>query len=102
MRATTCAMPDDHPQRTSDPGGPGIGTTFALGAALPLLLAVLIRATSGVRGRRRFLLPSLALLGGLAARPAVPGVGRCLAGNPLGALAMAATAAVGALFGTVA
>jgi vacuolar iron transporter family protein len=77
--------------------------SFAVGAALPLLVAfmaaehnliVLVAVTS---------LPFLALLGALAARAG----GARIATGALrvtfwGALAMAATAAVGALFGTVA
>ena len=77
--------------------------TFAVGAALPLLLTWFSVA--------RFLVPTvaggslvfLALLGGLAARTGganvAIGAGRV---TLWGALAMAATAGVGALFGTVA
>jgi VIT1/CCC1 family predicted Fe2+/Mn2+ transporter len=78
-------------------------TTFAVGAALPLFLTWFSVA--------RFLVPTvaggslvfLALLGGLAARTGganvAIGAGRV---TLWGALAMAATAGVGALFGTVA
>lgn len=77
--------------------------TFALGASLPLLiayfssLAILPVVVSGGS------LASLALLGGLAARVGGASIWRG-AGRVIfwGALAMAATAAVGNLFGTVA
>jgi len=76
--------------------------TFAMGAALPLLVAVL--------GPERFLIPGvaasslvfLAFMGALAAQ--VGGSGRMLGATRVtfwGALAMAATAGIGYLFGTV-
>ena len=76
--------------------------TFAVGAALPLLLAALsprdVLASIVVAGS----LPSLALLGGLAARAGGARVWVGVSRVTLwGALAMAATAGVGSLFGTV-
>ena len=76
--------------------------TFALGAALPLLVAVL--------GPERFVIPGvaasslvfLAFMGALAAQ--VGGSGRMLGAARVtfwGALAMAVTAGIGYLFGTV-
>jgi VIT1/CCC1 family predicted Fe2+/Mn2+ transporter len=77
--------------------------TFAVGAALPLLLAALGPSAFLIPGVAGGSLAFLALLGGLAARVGganvAVGAGRVIL---WGALAMAATAAVGALFGTVA
>jgi VIT1/CCC1 family predicted Fe2+/Mn2+ transporter len=77
--------------------------TFAIGAALPLLIVYmtpLARLVPMVAGTS---LAFLGLLGGLAARaggaPTLAGAARVVF---WGALAMALTAAVGALFGTVA
>lgn len=77
--------------------------SFAVGAAMPLLVAAIVpeaRLTYFVAGTSLFF---LALLGGLAAHVGgagiVPGAIRV---TFWGALAMATTAGVGALFGTVA
>ena len=78
-------------------------STFAVGAALPLVLMWLSPTTWIVPSVSGGSLVFLALLGGLAARAGgasvAIGAGRV---TLWGALAMAATAAVGALFGTVA
>ena len=78
-------------------------STFAVGAALPLLLTWLSPAAFVVPLVTGGSLIFLALLGGLAARAGgasvAIGAGRVVL---WGALAMAATAAVGALFGTIA
>ena len=78
-------------------------SSFAVGAAMPLLVAavapaaVLIPLVSGTS------LVFLALLGGLAARAGGAGViVGAIRVTFWGALAMAVTAAVGSLFGTVA
>jgi len=77
--------------------------TFAVGAALPLLVAYLSPAAALVYAVAGASLLSLALLGSLAART---GGAPLLAGTVRvtlwGALAMGLTAGVGALFGTVA
>jgi VIT1/CCC1 family predicted Fe2+/Mn2+ transporter len=77
-------------------------TTFAVGAALPLLVAVVAPATSLVLLVAGTSLLFLALLGALAAHT---GGARVLIGTVRvtfwGALAMAITAGIGALFGTV-
>jgi len=77
-------------------------TTFAVGAALPLLMALLSSSTSIIPIVAGGSLLCLALLGGLAARAGganiVIGAGRVIF---WGALAMAATAGVGAIIGTV-
>ena len=74
--------------------------TFAVGAALPLLLVVIVPASALVWTVSGSSLFFLALLGGLAARaggsPLMKSVARV---TFWGALAMAATAGVGALFG---
>jgi len=74
--------------------------TFAVGAAMPLLLAVLAPQRSLIPAVAVGSLACLALLGGLAARAGganlALGAGRV---TLWGALAMAATAAVGAIFG---
>lgn len=76
--------------------------TFAVGASLPLLLILLSPENLIIPVVSGGSLLSLALLGGLAARAGgakvVVGIARV---TILGALAMAATAAIGALFGTV-
>ena len=78
-------------------------STFAVGAALPLLLTWLSPAALVVPLVTGGSLVFLALLGGLAARAGgasvAIGAGRVIL---WGALAMAATAAVGAMFGTIA
>jgi len=78
-------------------------TTFAVGAALPLLMALLSPSAYIIPIVAAGSLLCLALLGGLAAQAGganvVVGAGRV---TVWGVLAMAATAAIGALFGTVA
>ncbi|MDP1659700.1 MAG: VIT family protein [Methylotenera sp.] len=77
--------------------------TFALGAALPLLVAFVVSSTNTVPYVAGMSLAFLALLGGLAAKAGGAniwlGTGRVAF---WGALAMAATAGVGSLFGVVA
>lgn len=76
--------------------------TFAVGAALPLLVALISPSSIMISFVSGSSLVFLALMGGLAARVGganvVIGAGRV---TLWGALAMAATAAVGAMFGTV-
>jgi vacuolar iron transporter family protein len=75
---------------------------FALGAALPLLVVLLMPANSLIGPVALFSLAFLALLGGIAAKV---GGANCWVGILRvafwGALAMAATAGVGSLFGVV-
>ena len=75
--------------------------TFAVGAALPLLVVVTVPAASLVLVVSGTSLLFLALLGGLAAftggAPILTGIARV---TFWGALAMAITAGIGALFGT--
>jgi VIT1/CCC1 family predicted Fe2+/Mn2+ transporter len=77
--------------------------SFALGAALPLLVVWLMPANNLIWPVALFSLACLALLGGLAAKT---GGANCWVGTARvafwGALAMAATAGVGSLFGVVA
>ncbi|MCB0182178.1 MAG: VIT family protein [Anaerolineae bacterium] len=77
-------------------------STFAVGAAVPLLLMLVSPATYTIALVVGGTLLSLALLGGLAAQVGganvVMGAGRV---TLWGALAMIATAVVGAIFGTV-
>ena len=77
--------------------------SFALGAALPLLVVWLMPASNLIWPVALFSLACLALLGGLAAKT---GGANCWVGTARvafwGALAMAATAGVGSLFGVVA
>jgi VIT1/CCC1 family predicted Fe2+/Mn2+ transporter len=74
--------------------------SFAVGAALPLLVTVLVPGSSLVRLVSATSLVFLALLGGLAARAGGAGVTvGAIRVTFWGALAMAVTAAVGALFG---
>ncbi|HIK45907.1 MAG TPA: VIT family protein [Leptolyngbyaceae cyanobacterium M65_K2018_010] len=77
--------------------------TFAVGAALPLILAILSPPTGIIPVVVLGSLVCLALLGGVAARTGganmAVGIARV---TLLGALAMAATIVIGALFGTVA
>lgn len=77
--------------------------TFAVGAALPLLIAVFVSAASLIPAVSGGSLVFLALLGALAARAGgasvLLGTGRV---TLWGALAMAATAGVGAVFGIAA
>jgi VIT1/CCC1 family predicted Fe2+/Mn2+ transporter len=76
---------------------------FAVGAAMPLLVTIIVSGAVLIPLVSGFSLLFLALLGGLAARAGGAGV---IVGAVRvtfwGALAMAATAGVGALFGTVA
>jgi VIT1/CCC1 family predicted Fe2+/Mn2+ transporter len=76
--------------------------SFSVGAAMPLAAAALVGADHLIPVVAVSSLAFLAILGGLAARvggaPVAPGAMRV---TFWGALAMAATAAVGALFGTV-
>ena len=75
--------------------------TFAAGAAMPLLLVVFVPSTALVWAVSCSSLLFLALLGALAARVGGAPVGKSVARVTFwGALAMALTAAVGALFGT--
>jgi len=78
-------------------------STFALGAALPLLVAFLAPPTALIPTVTGTSLVFLALLGALAAKaggaPVLTGAGRV---TFWGALAMALTAGAGALFGSVA
>ena len=77
--------------------------SFAVGAAMPLLAAAMVSGSSLIPVVSGSSLVFLALLGGLAARaggaPVTTGAMRV---TFWGALAMALTAGVGALFGTVA
>jgi vacuolar iron transporter family protein len=76
--------------------------TFAVGAALPLLVAVLGPERALIPGVAASSLVFLAFMGALAAQ--VGGSGRMLGATRVtfwGALAMAATAGIGYLFGTV-
>jgi VIT1/CCC1 family predicted Fe2+/Mn2+ transporter len=76
--------------------------SFAAGAVLPLAVAVLVSAQAALIAIPATTLVFLALLGGLAARVGGArlsiGVARV---TFWGALAMAATAAIGELFGTI-
>jgi vacuolar iron transporter family protein len=74
--------------------------TFAAGAALPLIMVLMLPASALTRGLAAGSLCCLALLGWLAAGAGGAPVGRSvLRVSFWGALAMASTAAVGALFG---
>ncbi|MDO8412169.1 MAG: VIT family protein [Gallionellaceae bacterium] len=78
-------------------------STFSLGAALPLLLVLLVPTSALMWTVAASSLVFLALLGGLAAR--IGGAAVMLAAARVsfwGALAMAVTAGVGALFGVTA
>jgi len=78
-------------------------STFAVGAAMPLLTVAIVPATSLVPFVAGVSLLFLALLGGLAARAGGASVMKgALRVTFWGALAMAVTAGVGALFGRVA
>jgi VIT1/CCC1 family predicted Fe2+/Mn2+ transporter len=77
--------------------------SFAVGAALPLLVAVMAPAAGLIPIVSGTSLVFLALLGGLAARAGGAGVTMgAIRVTFWGALAMALTAGVGSLFGTVA
>jgi VIT1/CCC1 family predicted Fe2+/Mn2+ transporter len=77
-------------------------TTFAVGAALPLLTALVAPAPYVVPSRRRPSLVFLTALGALSARTGgAPVLKASLRVAFWGALAMGLTAAVGRLFGTV-
>jgi VIT1/CCC1 family predicted Fe2+/Mn2+ transporter len=76
---------------------------FAVGAAMPLLVTAIVPATGLIPLVSGTSLVFLALLGGLAARAGGAGVTvGAIRVTFWGALAMALTAGVGALFGTVA
>ena len=76
--------------------------TFALGAALPLLVVALVTRGAMVPSVSTASLGFLALLGGIAARAGgAPAARGALRVTFWGALAMAATAAVGSLYGAV-
>lgn len=76
--------------------------TFAVGAALPLALVLILPPSSLVMGVSGASLVFLALLGAVAARAGGANVFKASARVTFwGALAMALTAAIGALFGTV-
>lgn len=76
--------------------------TFAVGAVLPLIVVLLAPATSITLFVAASAIIGLALLGGLGASAGGAGVARGAARVTLwGALAMAFTAGIGALFGTV-
>jgi len=75
--------------------------TFALGAAMPLLLVLFVPVTALVWTVSSSSLFFLALLGSLAARAGGSPIWKSVARVTFwGALAMALTAGVGALFGT--
>jgi len=76
--------------------------SFAVGAALPLVVATLVAVQGALIAIPVTTLLSLAVLGGLAARAGgAPIAIGALRVTFWGALAMAATAAIGELFGTV-
>jgi VIT1/CCC1 family predicted Fe2+/Mn2+ transporter len=76
--------------------------TFAVGAALPLVLVLIVPSASLVWTVSLGSLVFLALLGGLAARAGGSPIWRATARVTFwGALAMALTAGAGALFGAV-
>jgi VIT1/CCC1 family predicted Fe2+/Mn2+ transporter len=76
--------------------------SFAVGSAMPLLVTALTPAANLIPLVAGTSLAFLALLGGLAARAGGAGITvGALRVTFWGALAMAATAGVGALFGTV-
>ncbi|ARR53346.1 hypothetical protein HY78_07765 [Rhizorhabdus wittichii DC-6] len=76
--------------------------TFAAGAALPLVMVVLLPASLLVAGVSAASLVCLALLGAIGARAGGAGIVRAtLRVTFWGALAMALTAAIGSAFGTV-
>jgi VIT1/CCC1 family predicted Fe2+/Mn2+ transporter len=76
--------------------------TFAVGAALPLSMVLLLPRAALFSGVAASSLASLALLGAVGARAGGANVGRgVLRVTFWGALAMAFTAGIGALFGTV-
>ena len=77
--------------------------TFAVGAALPLLLAVLVPVSTVLWAVAAVSLLALVLLGGLSARAGGASLLKAVARVTFwGALAMALTAGVGALFGVAA
>lgn len=76
--------------------------SFAAGALLPLIVAVLVTVESALVAIPTTALVFLALLGGLAARAGGARLGVGVSRVTFwGALAMAATAAIGQLFGTI-
>lgn len=77
--------------------------TFALGAALPLLLVMVLAPSMLVAGVSLASLVSLALLGALGARAGGASIPRAMLRVTFwGALAMGLTAGIGAVFGVVA
>jgi vacuolar iron transporter family protein len=77
--------------------------SFAVGALLPLVVAVLAPVSATLIAVPAAALVFLALLGGVAARTGGAGMARAAARVTFwGALAMAVTAAIGALFGSLA
>lgn len=76
--------------------------TFSVGAALPLAAVVLVPAAQAIAVVSATSLVSLALLGAASARTGGAPIGRAVFRVTLwGALAMAVTAGIGTLFGTV-
>src|SRR5690606_37275109 len=76
--------------------------TFAVGATMPLAMVVLLPRAALVTGVAIASLPFLALLGAIGARAGGANVMQApLRVTFWGALAMALTAGIGALFGTV-
>jgi VIT1/CCC1 family predicted Fe2+/Mn2+ transporter len=76
--------------------------SFAVGAALPLVVAALVSVPAALLALPATALVFLAALGAIAARAGGAAVGAAAARVTLwGALAMAATAAIGQLFGTI-
>jgi VIT1/CCC1 family predicted Fe2+/Mn2+ transporter len=76
--------------------------TFAAGAALPLLAAVLMPRSMLIAGVSVASLVFLALLGAIGARAGGARIGKAMARVTFwGAVAMALTAGIGAIFGTV-
>lgn len=76
--------------------------TFAAGAALPLLAAVLMPRSMLIAGVSIASLVFLALLGAIGARAGGARIGKAMARVTFwGAVAMALTAGIGAIFGTV-
>lgn len=74
---------------------------FAVGAALPLAMVPLVPSAMLIWAVTLFSLLFLALLGGVGARVGGANIGRAVVRVTFwGAMAMAATAAIGALFGT--
>lgn len=76
--------------------------TFSVGAALPLLLALILPSHMIVAGVSAASLLFLALLGAIAAKTGGASIGRAMLRVTFwGAFAMGLTAAIGSLFGTI-